>query len=92
MFPGTFTKGVLLLCSGCLATIQDPVQEYNVHDLLIMYGVSQLVECWTQDPKIRGLNPVRSTRIICEFFQVKNVVLTRCWCAQPLCVYMHTQE
>ena len=24
------------------------------------------------------------------YFSVKNVVLTRCWCAQPLCVYAHT--
>ena len=34
-----------------------------------------------------SLNPIRSTRKTCKFFQVKNVVLTCCWCAQPPCVY-----
>ena len=28
----------------------------------------QLVEHWTRDPKAQGLNPVRSTRTICESF------------------------
>ena len=41
-------------------------------------GVAQLVERQAQDPKDRGSNPVRSTRKTCEFFRVKNVVLTRC--------------
>ena len=52
--------------------------------------VAQLVECRTQDPKEEGSNPVRSTRKICEFFRVKNV-LTRCQCAQPPCVYARTR-
>ena len=51
--------------------------------------MAQLVERWTRDPKNGGSNTVciRGTRKICEFFQAKNVVLTRCRCAQPLCVY-----
>ena len=49
-------------------------------------GVAQLVERLTQDPKARGSNPARGTR-------VKNVVLTRCQCAQPPpCVYTLAQE
>ena len=57
-------------------------------------GVAHLVERRTRDPKTRGSNPVRSTRTICEFFRVKNVVLTRCHCrcAQPLCVYAHNDH
>ena len=51
--------------------------------------VAQLVEYQTQDPKVRGSNPVRSTRKSCVFFQVKNVVLTRCLCDQPPCVHAH---
>ena len=55
-------------------------------------GVVQLVERrnLNRNPKIGGSNPasVRSTRIIYEsFFRFKNVVLTRCRCAQPPCVY-----
>ena len=42
------------------------------------------------DPKDEGLNPVRSTKQICEFFRVKNVVLTRCRCAHPSCVHART--
>ena len=53
-------------------------------------GVAQWLEHWTGDPKVEGSNPVRST--IKTFFRVKKVVLTRCWCAQPLCVYMHAYE
>ena len=38
-------------------------------------------------------NPARSTRQNCEFFRVKNVVLTRCRCAQYLCVHsMHKND
>ena len=59
-------------------------------------GVAQLVEHRTliQRTKVRipsGSNQVRSTRNICEFFRVKNVVLTRFRCAQPLCVHAHTR-
>ena len=28
---------------------------------------------------------------MCQFFRVKNVVLTRCQCAQLPCVYAHTR-
>ena len=51
-----------------------------------LVGVAQWLECWTEDPKVEGSNPVRSTRKT-DFFQVKKVVLTHCRCAQPLCVY-----
>ena len=54
---------------------------------LLGEGVAQLVERWTRDPKTRGSNAVRSTRKNCEFFWVKNVVLTHCRCAQLPCVY-----
>ena len=49
--------------------------------------MAQLVERWTQDPKTGGSDPslARSIRKICEFFRVKNVVMTRCRCAQPPC-------
>ena len=40
------------------------------------------IEHQTRDPKTWGSNPVRSTNKICEFFRVKNIVLTRCRCAQ----------
>ena len=47
-----------------------------------------MVESRTPDPKSRGSNPVRSTRNNSDFFlRVENVVLTRCQCAQPQCVY-----
>ena len=53
-------------------------------------GVAQLIERRSQDPKTRGSNPVRSTRKNCEFSPVKNVVLTRCLCAQtPVCTRTH---
>ena len=55
-------------------------------------GLAWWLERWTRDPKDQGSNPVRSPRFFGEFFQVKNVVLTRCRCAlQPLCVYAHTR-
>ena len=54
-------------------------------------GVAQLVERRTRDPKDRGSNPVRGTRKNCEFFRVRNIVLTRCRCVQPPCVYAHTR-
>ena len=42
-------------------------------------GVAQLVERRIRNPKNGGSNPacVRSTRKMCEFFRVKNVVLIR---------------
>ena len=40
-----------------------------------------LVERQTRDPNTR-----QEHKKMCEFFRVKNVVLTCCWCAQPLCV------
>ena len=50
-------------------------------------GVAQWVERRTRDPKTRGSNPVKSTRKMCAIFRVKNVVLTRCRCAQtPVCM------
>ena len=51
-------------------------------------GVAQLVERRTQAPKDRGSNPVKSTRRICEFFRVKNVVLTR----PPPVYYTHKND
>ena len=53
--------------------------------------LSGYLERWTGDPKVEGLNPVRSTRKT-EFFWVKKIVLTRCLCAQPLCVYKHIRK
>ena len=43
------------------------------------------------DPKDEGSNPVRSTRNMCEFSRVKNVVQTRFRCAQPPCVHARTR-
>ena len=57
-------------------------------------GGSLLVERRTRDPKTRSWNPcpVRSTRKKnWKFFRVKNVVLTRSWCAQPR-AYTHAYE
>ena len=57
-------------------------------------GVVQFSERRTRDPKTRGSNPVRSTRKKkWEFVRVKNVVLTRCRCAQPpcVCIRAHTK-
>ena len=57
-------------------------------------AVAQLVERRTRDPKDQGSNPVSSTRKNCVPPPppgVKNVVLTRCRCAQPLCVYARTR-
>ena len=56
-------------------------------------GFVQWLERSTGDPKVEGLNPVRSTRKT-EFSPVKKVVLNRYRCAQPLCVYirMHTKD
>ena len=53
--------------------------------------VAQWVERRTRDPKDQGSNPVGSTRKNCEFFRVKNVVLTGCRCALPPCVYARTR-
>ena len=50
-------------------------------------GVAQLVERWTQDFWHTSVTRVQTLRQTCEFFWVKNVVLTPCQCAQPLCVY-----
>ena len=52
-------------------------------------SMSQLVECRTQGLVIRVSNPVRCTRKPCEFFQVKNVVVTRCLFAQPASIRIH---
>ena len=49
-------------------------------------GLAQLLERWTGDPKVKGSNPISSTK---KTF--KKVVPTRCWCAQPR-VYTHTYE
>ena len=37
---------------------------------------------------IRHVNSSLDYDVLREFFQVKSVVLTHCWCAQPLCVYI----
>ena len=55
-------------------------------------GVAQWLERRAQGPKDRGSNPGRSTRQICELFRVRNVVLTRCRCAQPPRVYKQAQQ
>ena len=46
--------------------------------------VAHLVERQNKHPMTRGSIPVKSTT--CEFFRVKNVVMTRCRCAQPPCI------
>ena len=51
-------------------------------------GLAQLVEHQTRDSMTRGSNPARSTRKTCEFFLVKNVVLTHCQCAQHPVVHV----
>ena len=38
--------------------------------------MAKLVEPRTQDPKDEGSNPVSSARKKCDFFRVKNVVLS----------------
>ena len=72
-----------------------PYKKHNTHTPKTITiwddGVAQLVERRTQDLKDRGSNPIRSTITICEFFSDKNVVLTRCRCAQPPCVYSRTR-
>ena len=59
-------------------------------------GVGHLVQRRTQDPKDQGSNPVRSTGKMCEFVQVKIVVLTRCRRAQTPCtdiyIYIRTRK
>ena len=57
-------------------------------------GVAQLVEHRIRDPKNGGSNPICVMRLtkICEFFRVKNVVLTRCRCAQPPSVCTRTHK
>ena len=54
-------------------------------------GVAELVEHRTQNPKDEGSNPAQSARKMYEFFRVTNVLLTRCRCAQPPCVYARTR-
>ena len=61
----------------------------RVYSFLMGWGVGSVVRAWTGDPKVEGSNPVRSTRKPWVFSGVKKVVLTRCWCAQALCVYTH---
>ena len=51
-------------------------------------GLAQWLERWTGDPKVEGSNPVRSTTKN-KFLWVNKVVLTRCRCAQPPCVYCY---
>ena len=45
-------------------------------------GLAQWFERWTGDPKVKGSNPSGA-----QEEQVQKVVLTRCRCAQPPCVY-----
>ena len=45
-------------------------------------GVAQLEERQTRDPMVRT-PPASGPQEKVEFFQVKNVVLTRCRCAPP---------
>ena len=68
---------------------KQPTKHPTRNPMTIWQGdwVAQLVSRRTQDPNDEGSNPVRSTRKVCEFFRVKNVVPTRCRCSQPLCVY-----
>ena len=55
-------------------------------------GLAQWLERRIQRTKVR-IPSGSSTRKICEFFRVKNVVRTHCRCAQPNpCVSTHTQE
>ena len=56
-------------------------------------GLAQWLERWTEDPKIEGSNPGRSTRKPLSSYRVKNVVLTRCQCVQhPVCTRTHTKD
>ena len=52
------------------------------------WGDARLIERRTQDSMTWGSNPIRRTRKTCQFFRVKNVVLTCCRCAQPRCAYI----
>ena len=50
------------------------------------------VEHRTRNPKTRGWNRRPERKKNCErFFRVKNVILTRCRCVQPPCVYAGIQ-
>ena len=54
-------------------------------------GVAQLVEhrLAIQRPEVR--TPSGAQETIVRVFPSQNVVLTRCRCAQPLCVYARTR-
>ena len=56
-----------------------------------MPGVAQLVEHRTQDSMTQGSKLSQEHKKKIEFFQVKNVVLTRCRCVCPIpvCTRMH---
>ena len=45
------------------------------------------------DSKGQGFESRQEHKKNFEFFQVKKVVLTHCWCAQPVCIYSrHTKD
>ena len=71
------------------ATVLSAVDTVIIQDTRDGKAKAQLVERRTRDPKIRGSNPVRSSLqdIFMSFSESKNIVLTRCRCAQPPCVY-----
>ena len=50
------------------------------------YGVTQVVERQTPDPKTRGSNPVRSTRKICNQKCCADSLMV---CPTPVCIRMH---
>ena len=59
-------------------------------------GVAQLVERQPQDPMdsmIRGTNPVRSTRKICESFsELKCCAYLLLVCPTPVCIRTHNND
>ena len=81
----------ILMCTGWLrCTSGSPTVQTRLHHR--GDGVVQYVEHRTQDSMTsmtRGPNPVRSTRKMCEFFQVQNIVLTCCHCVPNPRVYTH---
>ena len=54
-------------------------------------GLAQWLECWTGDPKIEGLNPVRSTRKALSFSKSKRLCGLAVGVPNP-CVYTQTYE
>ena len=54
--------------------------------------MAQWLERWTGDPKVEGLNPVRSTRKTLRFSSQKGCVDSLSLCPTPVCMRTHTKD